>query len=63
MVLITEKRKDPGVPGSAPFKETVLKEAEERKRQVYILLDLQILKRVSSTQVTLLLKVNWQIII
>ncbi|XP_052781715.1 guanine nucleotide-binding protein-like 3 homolog [Mya arenaria] len=29
-----KKRKDPGVPGSAPFKEIVLKEAEDRKIQI-----------------------------
>ena len=29
-----EKRKDPGVPNSLPFKENILKEAEDRKRQV-----------------------------
>ncbi|KAL4227166.1 Guanine nucleotide-binding protein-like 3 [Mactra antiquata] len=29
-----KKRKDPGVPNSLPFKEIVLKEAEDRKRQI-----------------------------
>lgn len=32
--LSTEKRKDPGVPNAAPFKEQVLKEAEERRRRL-----------------------------
>ncbi|XP_060563645.1 guanine nucleotide-binding protein-like 3 homolog [Ruditapes philippinarum] len=30
----TKKRKDPGVPNSLPFKENILKEAEDRKRQL-----------------------------
>ncbi|XP_045165338.2 guanine nucleotide-binding protein-like 3 homolog [Mercenaria mercenaria] len=29
-----KKRKDPGVPNSLPFKENILKEAEDRKRQL-----------------------------
>ena len=32
--LNAEKRKDPGIPNSLPFKETILREAEERKRKV-----------------------------
>ncbi|XP_062601228.1 guanine nucleotide-binding protein-like 3 homolog [Saccostrea cucullata] len=28
------KRKDPGIPNSLPFKETILREAEERKRKI-----------------------------
>lgn len=34
--LFAEKRKDPGIPNSLPFKESVLREAEERKRKVLI---------------------------
>lgn len=34
--MFTEKRKDPGIPNSLPFKESVLREAEERKRKVLI---------------------------
>lgn len=34
--MFTEKRKDPGIPNSLPFKESVLREAEERKRKVFI---------------------------
>ena len=29
-------KKDPGVPNSCPFKEDVLKEAEQRKIKVYL---------------------------
>ncbi|XP_048738699.2 guanine nucleotide-binding protein-like 3 homolog [Ostrea edulis] len=29
-----KKRKDPGIPNSLPFKETILREAEERKRKI-----------------------------
>ncbi len=33
LLYVAEKRKDPGVPNSLPFKETILKEAEDRKRR------------------------------
>ena len=39
-VFLTGKRKDPGVPSSLPFKETVLKELEQKKLQVCKLYDI-----------------------
>ena len=34
ILLLTEKRKDPGIPNSLPFKETILKEAETLRQKV-----------------------------
>ena len=37
ILLLLEHKKDPGVPNLFPFKEEVLKQAEEKKRRVIFL--------------------------
>ena len=41
--IILEQKKDPGIPNLFPFKEDILKQAEEKKRRVGILIRMYIL--------------------